>query len=128
MAILNAPYKTTEIDMGCMRSKPGCRGSIRRAGGEPGCDQFSSVLPPAVALKAAHSHARGLGTNLAVASQTDNLVAVIGCSSPAIQIIDASNNPLDVANNSSITAYTAPVTRSTAMVMACCSTGSVRIA
>ncbi len=115
MAILNAPYKTTEIDVGYMPQQTQIAGAYAVQEVNLDADQFSSVLPPAVALKASIPMPAGFEPNLAVASQTDNLVAVISYSSPAIQIIDASNNPLDVANNSIITAYTAPVTQSTTL-------------
>lgn len=112
MAILPAPFKTTEIDVGYLPQQTQILGSYAVQEFNLDGDAFSNVLPVAAALKASIPMPSGFVPNAAIASQTSGLVAVISYTSPKIQIIDASNNPLDTANNTLIAAYTAPVTQS----------------
>jgi hypothetical protein len=52
----------------------------------------------------------GFVPNATAASQSSSLVAVISYSSPKIQIIDASNVSTDLANNTIVNTFTAPIT------------------
>src|SRR5208283_4590409 len=74
-------------------------------------DQFSNVLPVGVALLASVPMPPGFVPNAAVGSQSSFLVVVISYSSPEVQIIDASNVPSDLNNNTVIAAFTAPVSQ-----------------
>ncbi len=112
MAILAAPYKNTEIDVAYMPQQTKILGGYAVQELNLDADEFSSVLPPAVTLMASIPMPAGFVPDAAAASQTSGQVAVISYNSPDIQIIDASNNPLDTANNTIIATYTAPVTQS----------------
>jgi len=112
MGILSAPFKSTEIDVGYLPQQTKILGSYAVQEFNLDADAFSSVLPVASSLKASIPMPAGFVPNAAVASQTSGLVAVISYSSQQVQIIDASNNPLDTASNTLIATYNAPVTQS----------------
>jgi len=112
VAILSAPFKTTEIDVAYLPQQTQILGSYAVQEVNLDADQFSSVLPVPVALKASIPMPAGFVPNAAAASQASALVAVISYSSPQIQIIDASNNPLDTENNTLIATFAAPITQS----------------
>ncbi len=115
MSILQAPYKSTSIDIGFLPLQSKVQGSYAVQEVNLDADQLSSVLPPAVSLVASIPMPSGFIPNATAANQSNALVAVISYSSPNVQIIDGSNNPLDLASNTLIATYPAPV-KSTATI------------
>jgi hypothetical protein len=111
VAILSVLSKTTEIDVAYLPQQTLIQGAYAVQEVNLDADQFSSVLPVPVALKASIPMPVGFVPNATVASQSSSLVAVISYSSPDIQIIDASNDPTDLANNTVIATFTAPVSQ-----------------
>jgi hypothetical protein len=109
-AILAVPFKTSIIDAAYLpqsQSKIQAAYAVQEVNLD--ADQFSNVLPVPVALLASIPMPSGFVPNATAASQASNLVAVISYSSPQVQIIDASNIPSDLANNTVINTFTAPV-------------------
>lgn len=113
MAILSVPYKITSvIDVGYLPQQTAIQGAYAVQEVNLDADQFSSVLPVPLALMASIPMPSGFVPNAAAASQSSSLVAVISYSSPKVQIIDASNNPLDLSSNTVTATFTSPVTQS----------------
>ena len=112
-AILSVPYKTTIVDAAYLpQSQALTQGAYAVQEVNLDADQFSDVLPVPNALLASIPMPAGYVPNVTVANQSKFLVAVISYSSPAVQIIDASNIPSDVASNLIIATFTAPVSQS----------------
>ena len=109
MSILPVPYKSTSIDIGYLPLQSRVQGSYVVQAVNLDSDQLSSVLPPAVSLVASIPMPSGFIPNATAANQSNALVAVISYSSPKVQIIDGSNNPLDLASNTLIATYSSPV-------------------
>jgi len=112
MAILQVPFKTSQIDVAYMPLQSKLHGVYAVQEVNLDADQFSSVLPVPLALKASIPMPAGFVPNAAAASPLTSNVAVISYTSPNIQIIDASNNPLDVNSNTLIATFIAPVKQS----------------
>ena len=111
-AILSVPYKTTIVDAAYLpQSQALTQGAYAVQEVNLDADQFSDVLPVPNALLASIPMPAGYVPNVTVANQSKFLVAVISYSSPAVQIIDASNIPSDVASNLVIATFTAPVSQ-----------------
>jgi hypothetical protein len=115
MSILPVPFKSTSIDIGYLPLQSKVQGSYVVQAVNLDADQLSSVLPPAVSLVASIAMPSGFIPNATAASESNALVAVISYTSPNVQIIDGSNNPLDLASNTLVATYTAPV-KSTATI------------
>lgn len=115
MSIVPVPYKSTSIDIGYLPLQSKVQGSYVVQAVNLDADQLSSIVPPAVSLVASISMPSGFIPNATAANQSNALVAVISYSSPNVQIIDGSNNPLDLASNTLTATYTAPV-KSTATI------------
>ena len=111
ISILPVPYKTTEIDLAYFPVQTQIQGAYAVQAVNLDAEHFSSVLPVAVALKASIPMPSGFVPNATAASQSSALVAVISYSSADVQIIDASNNPLDVSSNTLIATFASPVTQ-----------------
>jgi len=113
IAILSVPYKTIEVDAAYVaESQSLIQGAYAVQEVNLDADQFSSVLPVPSALLASIPMPSGFVPNVTVAIPSSALVAAISYSSPDVQIIDASNQPSDVANNTVTATFTAPVTTS----------------
>jgi hypothetical protein len=112
MSILPVPYKSTSIDVGYMPLQTKIQDAYAVQAVNLDADQFASVLPPPVALKASIPMPSGFLPNATAASQSTARIAVISYTSPNIQIIDGSNDPLDVSSNTLIATYTSPVKQS----------------
>jgi centrosomal CEP192-like protein len=112
MAILSVPKGNSEIDAAYLPQQVKINGSYAVQEVNLDADQFSSLLPVPVALMASIAMPAGYIPNAAAGSGKSGLVAVISYSSPDIQIIDASNNPLDAASNTLIATYHSPVSGS----------------
>ncbi|HWY57563.1 MAG TPA: choice-of-anchor D domain-containing protein [Terriglobales bacterium] len=111
-AILNVPFKTTEVDAAYLPdSKNLIQGAYAVQEVNLDADQFSSVIPVPVALLASIPMPAGFVPNATAASQTSAKVAVISYSSADVQVIDASNDPTDLTNNSVIATFTAPISK-----------------
>ncbi len=108
--ILAVPFKTSIIDAAYLpQSQAKIQGAYAVQEVNLDADQFSNVLPVPVALLGSIPMPSGFVPNVTAASQASYLVAVISYSSPQVQIIDASNIPSDLANNTVINTFTAPV-------------------
>jgi hypothetical protein len=112
LAILAVPHGTSEIDVAYLPQQTKINGSYAVQEVDLDADKLSSFLPVPVALISSIAMPGGYVPNAAVASPNNNLVAVISYTSPNIQVIDASNNPNDVASNTLIATYPSPVTQS----------------
>jgi len=112
MAIIPVPFKTSQIDAGYLPLQSKIQGAYAVQEVNMDADQFSSVLPVPLALMASIPMPAGFTPNAAAASQLTSNVAVISYTSPNIQIIDGSNNPLDLNSNTLIATFTAPVKQS----------------
>lgn len=113
IAIVSAPYKTTVVDAAYLpESQNTIQGTYAVQVVNLDADQFSSILPVPTATLASIPMPSGFVPSATIASPASALVAVISYTSPDIQIIDASNLPGDVANNTVIATYTAPVSKS----------------
>jgi hypothetical protein len=109
-AILAVPFKSSIIDAAYLpQSQSKIQGAYSVQEVNLDADQFSSELPVPVALLASVPMPAGFVPNATAASQSSSLIAVISYSSPQVQIIDASNIPSDLANNTVINTFTAPV-------------------
>ncbi len=75
-------------------------------------DLTSTVLPVQTALIASIPMPAGFVPNAAAASQTSLKVAVISYTSPEVIVIDASNDPTDLASNTVLATFKSPVTTS----------------
>jgi hypothetical protein len=115
MSILPVPYKSTSIDIGYLPLQSKVQSSYVVQAVNLDADQLSSVLPPAVSLVASIPMPAGFIPNATASNASNALVAVISYTSPNVQIIDGSNNPLDLSSNTLIATYTAPV-KSTATI------------
>lgn len=73
-------------------------------------DVLSATIPPPTALVYSIPMPSGFVPNSTAASQDSLEVAVISYSSPDVQVIDASNDPTDLNNNTIVGTFTAPVT------------------
>jgi hypothetical protein len=112
-AILSVPYKSTIVDAAYLaQNQTKIRGAYAVQEVNLDADQFSSVLPVPLALLSSVPLPSGFTPDFTVGVQSSFLVAVFSYSSPSVQIIDASNNSDDVASNTVINAFTAPVTQS----------------
>lgn len=112
IAVLSVPYKTSILDAAYIAvAQTEIEGSYAVQEVNLDADQFTNVIPVPVALLASVPMPAGFVPNATVASQTNFLVAVISYTSPDVQIIDASNVSSDVANNTVISTFTAPVTQ-----------------
>jgi len=112
MSVLSVQPKTSEIDVGYLPQPTMINGAYAVQEVNLDADQSSNLLPVPAALIASIAMPAGYIPNATAASPNNSLVAVISYSSPAIQIIDASNNPLDLSSNTIIAAYQAPVSQS----------------
>jgi len=112
MSILSVPFKSAQIDMGFLPVQTKIQGAYAVQAVNLDADQFASVLPPPAALKASVPMPSGFIPNATAASQANSLVAVISYSSPQVQIIDGSNNPLDLLSNTLVSTFTSPVKHS----------------
>lgn len=112
MGILSVPFKTSEIDVAYLPQQSQIQGAYPVQEVNLDADQFSSIIPPPVALVASIPMPSGYTPNAIASSQATSQVAVISYSSPDVQIIDASNNPLDVASNTLTATFKAPVSSS----------------
>lgn len=112
MAILTAPRGNSAIDVAYLPQQVKINGGYAVQEVDLDADQFSSFLPVPVALMASIAMPAGYVPNAAAASQKSGLVAVISYASPDVQIIDASNDPLDVASNTLIATYHSPISHS----------------
>jgi len=113
MAILAVPFKLTSVvDVGYLPQQTTIQGAYAVQEVNLDADQFSSVLPVPLALMASIPMPSGFVPNATAASQSSSLVAVISYTSPKVQIIDASNNPLDLSSNTITATFTSPVTGS----------------
>lgn len=112
MAVLTVPRGNSAIDVAYLPQQAKINGGYAVQEVDLDADQFSSFLPVPVALMTSITMPAGYVPNAAAASQKSGLVAVISYSSPDVQIIDASNNPLDVASNTLIATYHSPVSHS----------------
>jgi hypothetical protein len=111
-AILNVPFKTTEVDAAYLPDSQNLiQGAYAVQEVNLDADQFSSVIPVPVALLASIPMPAGFVPNATTASQTSSKVAVISYSSPDVQVIDASNDPTDLTNNTVVATFTAPVSK-----------------
>lgn len=120
MSILQVPYKNTSIDVGYIPLQTKIQDVYTVQAVNLDADQFASVLPPPVALKASIPMPSGFLPNATAASQSSARIAVISYTSPNVQIIDGSNDPLDVSSNTLIATYTSPVTQSVIINGATC--------
>jgi hypothetical protein len=75
-------------------------------------DAFSNTLPVQTALLASILMPQGFVPNAAATDPNSQLVAVISYSSATVVIIDGSNDPTDLASNTIVATYTAPVSSS----------------
>lgn len=112
LAILSVPKGNSEIDVAYLPQQTKMNGRYSVQEVDLDADRFSSFLPVPVALMSSIAMPAGYVPNAAAVSQTSSLVAVISYTSPDIQVIDASNNPLDVASNTLIATYHSPVSQS----------------
>lgn len=113
MAILSVPFKVTSvIDVGYLPQQTTIQGAYAVQEVNLDADQSSSVLPVPLALIASIPMPSGFVPNATAASQASSLVAVISYASPKVEIIDASNNPLDLSSNTLIATFNSPVTQS----------------
>src|SRR5579864_9116074 len=112
MAVLTVPFKTSQIDVGYLPLQSQIQGAYAVQEVNLDADQFSSVLPVPLALKASIPMPAGFIPNATAASQNTSKVAVISYSSPNVQIIDGSNDPLDLNSNTLVATFTAPVSQS----------------
>jgi hypothetical protein len=114
IGILSVPYKTTVVDAAYLaESKELIQGNYAVEEVNLDADQFSSQLPVPVAVLASIPMPHGFVPNATVAIPSSALVAVISYSSPNVQIIDASNDPLglDLNSNTVISTFTAPISK-----------------
>lgn len=112
MAILTVPKGTSVIDVAYLPQQTQINGSYAVQEVNLDADQFTSLLPVPVALISSIGMPAGYIPNAAAGSQSSNLIAVISYSSPDVQVIDASNESSDVANNTIIGTFHSPVTSS----------------
>ena len=112
LAIMSVPHGNSEIDVAYFPQQAKINGGYAVQEVDLDADQFSSFFPVPVALMSSISMPAGYIPNAAAASQNSAQVAVISYTSPDIQIIDASNDPLDVASNTLIATYHSPVSQS----------------
>jgi hypothetical protein len=112
LAILSVPHGNSQIDVAYLPQQTQINGGYAVQEVDLDADQFSSFLPVPDALVASIAMPAGFVPNAAAPSQTSSVVAVISYSSPNIQIIDASNNPLDVNSNTLTATYKAPISQS----------------
>lgn len=112
MAILAVPKGNSEIDAAYVPQQTKINGGYAVQEVNLDADQFSSFFPVPLALMASIAMPAKYVPNAAAASQTGGLVAVISNTSADIQIIDASNDPLDIASNTLIATYHSPVSHS----------------
>lgn len=111
-AILSVPFKTAEVDAAYLpQSQALIQGAYAVQEVNLDADQFSSVLPVPVALMASIPMPSGFVPNATAPSFASMKVAVISYSSPDVQVIDASNDPTDLTNNTVIATFTAPVSK-----------------
>jgi len=112
VGILAVPYKSTVVDAAYLPvSQTKIQGSYAVQEVNLDADQFSNVLPVELALLASVPMPAGFVPNATIASQANNLVAVISYTSPSVQIIDATNLSSDLTNNTVIATYAAPITQ-----------------
>lgn len=74
-------------------------------------DLFSSTIPAPTALVYSVLMPAGFVPNAAVADEANLEVAVISYSSPEVLVIDASNDPTDLSNNTIIGTFKAPLSK-----------------
>lgn len=112
LGILQVPYKSATADVVYQpHSQIQTQGVYTVEEVNLDADQFSSVLPVPTSILASVPMPAGFVPNATAVSAASMLVAVISYSSPQVQIIDASNLSSDVANNTVINTFTAPVTQ-----------------
>jgi len=111
-SILNALLNNKEIDVAYQpHSLNLVQGAYTVVEVNMDADTSSSVLPVPAALLASIAMPPGFVPDATAVSQNSLLVAVISYSSPDVVVIDASNAPGDLANNSVIATFTSPVTK-----------------
>jgi hypothetical protein len=112
-AILSVPFKSVIVDAAYLpQSLTKNQGAFAVQEVNLDADQFASALPVPVALLASIPMPAAFIPNITVADQSDFLVVALSYSSAQVQIIDASNLSSDVANNTVINTFTAPISQS----------------
>ena len=113
MGILTVPFNKTAVDAAYVVHAPVAGQSVYTVQEvNLDADQFTGLLPVQVALIASIPMPAGFVPSATVAVDSGMLVAVISYSSPTVVIIDASNDPTDVTNNTIIGTFTSPVKKS----------------
>jgi hypothetical protein len=113
LGVVVVPFKTGFADAAYLplSNAPGPAGRYVVQELNLDADSSSSVFPVQTAVLGSVAMPSGFVPNATAASQTSLLVAVISYASPNIVIIDASNDPNDLASNTVIATYTSPVTQ-----------------
>jgi len=111
MAFLPVPFEGVQVDAAYFPQSqtPNPQGLYTVEEINLDADQFSTILPVPAAVIASIPMPVGYVPNAAAASSTSFRVVVISYSSPDVQIIDASNDPTDLASNTVVSTFTAPV-------------------
>jgi hypothetical protein len=112
VSVLPVPYKATEIDLAYFPVQTQIQGAYAVQAVNLDAEHFSNVLPVPVALRASIPMPADFVPNATAANQSTARLAVISYTSPNVQIIDASNDPLDLSSNTLIATFAAPVTQS----------------
>ena len=111
MGLLSVTFQGVQVDAAYMPQShtPNLQGLFTVQEINLDADQFSSLLPVPTAVITSIPMPMGYVPNAAAASSNSFKVVVISYGSPDVQVIDASNDPTDLASNTVIATFTAPV-------------------
>jgi hypothetical protein len=115
LAVIPAPSATTQVDAAYqpISQFKNSDGVYTVQALNLDADLSSSVLPVQTALIASIPMPPNFIPNATAGSQNSLKVAVIGYASPQVVVIDASNDPNDLSNNTVIGTFQSPVTKTT---------------
>jgi hypothetical protein len=113
IAVMSVPFKNSMVDAVYLpQSQAKTEGAYAVQEVNLDADAFSNVLPVPDALLASVPMPAGYVPNATIGYQSGALVAVISYTSPKVLVIDASNVSTDVASNTVVDSFSAPVTKS----------------